>query len=120
MLVLLCPCCESAIVFPSGLNGTTSACPNCQRSLTVPTRPPSEEEFERLVLAVKKSKNETDPAPPSPLLLHPSTARARCAICAMLEPLGKLHLLTTTKGESLVCLVCLNRERLKEHSGTLR
>jgi hypothetical protein len=116
MLLLLCPNCESAMVFPSGLKGTTSACPNCQRSLTVPTRPPSEEEFDRLVLAVKKGENDLAP----PLLLHPPTARARCAICSMLEPLGKLHRLATSKGESLVCTVCWNREQQGTKSDTNR
>jgi hypothetical protein len=120
MLVLLCPGCESVIVFPSGLNETTRPCPNCQCTLTVPTRPLSEEEFERLVQS-RKSKTETatvlgegkgkDPVPPSPSLLDPPTARARCGICSMLEPLGKLHLLSTPQGELLVCLVCINRER---------
>jgi hypothetical protein len=127
MLLLLCPDCKSTIVFPSGLKETTRPCPNCQCTLTVPTRPLSEEEFERLVLR-SQSKSETatvpgvgkgtDPTPPSPSLLHPPTARVRCAICSMLEPLGKLHLLKTAKGDSLVCLVCFNGERSKTESPT--
>jgi hypothetical protein len=58
MIVMLCPFCKSVIIIPGHLKGASSSCPNCRRSLTVPSQPLSEDDQQQLRRAIKRLKGE--------------------------------------------------------------